>query len=290
MINVAIAIVGTALAAAHDFKTGYISDLLTHTMMICGVVLMPILYPTNFIYGYIVAAAVLAIGFAAYAFGQLGGGDVKLFTALALLLPFYPTMFQPVASQFGITPVVAPYPFIVTLFLTAGIIGSLIFIPTYYMAKLVRIRGRVKDFNKKLVKGIAYSALISPVFIMYAAWFPGFLLLFPPVALGLVIIPFKNDTLEHFSIKPKAVKDWDDDEVIALEFISDDVKKKLGLWRKTFTDRELAKIKERAKKYHIKRLPVCAELPRFGPFILISLVISLFFGDMMLYVMSAMYL
>ena len=114
---------------------------------------------------------------------------------------------------------------------------------------------------------------------------PAMALLFVPMITTFLILPFKNDILKHFSIERKKIRDLDDDDVLALEFIAEKTKKKLGLWRKTFTPPELRKIKAKARKAKIRTVMVCEDLPKFVPFILISLIVNLLVGDILFYLL-----
>ncbi len=287
LIPVITAVAGTALLAYTDYKTTYMPDKYTHSMLLIGLAWL-VLFNPNKAHGLVIAVVTFAVLFLMYLFGQIGGGDVKLFTALALLLPSYPKVLIPFIESIGINPVSSsPIPFIFNVFLLAGLIGPMFFISAWYFYKLYKVRKKVEDYEKKLFKAVAMALLSLPFIHYFCLFSPGFAFIFIPIITSLLILPFKNDVLKHFSMKKKRIKDLDDDDVLALEFISEAKKKKLGLWRKTFTSPELKKIKAKARKLGIKEIKVYDYLPQFGPFILISLIINLVIGNFIIYLMMA---
>lgn len=289
MINILVALIGIGFAAIFDYKTGYVPNKLSHSMIILGIIWVAISYPLNdilLIYG--IAMAVFAVGFLAYIFGQFGGGDVKIFTALVLLIPFYPNeLISHIQNYFGVTPIFANYPFILPVFLLAGLIGPMFIVALKYYYKIYYIKDKVEDYEKKFMTGLVYSLILIPVAVFWLYFSPALVIIFIPMLTTFWLLPFKNDVEEHFFSMEKKIADLDDDDVIALELIDSRTKKRLGLWRKTFTNPELKKIKERAKKAKLKKITVYENMPKFTPFIFIALIINLILGDFLLYLMSA---
>lgn len=295
--GVLIAIAGTLYGAYTDYKTGYVSDLVTHSMMALGVFLVLLTYPINqALQVFAVAAAVFAVGFLMYCFGQVGGGDVKLFAALALLVPVYPAeTMKGITQAIGITPAVPPYPFILSVFILFSILFMSV-ISFAYIGKIRKRKGKIKDFGKKSRKGIMWGIALLPLAALWLLQMsriaqPLFaaciFLIFVPIAASLFIIPFKEDIIRLFFAQKKEIAKLDDDDVLALELIDERTKKKLGLWRKTFTNTELNKIKALAKKLGIKTITVCENMPRAVPYIFAALIVNLIFGDFLLWLMTA---
>lgn len=287
MINILVALVGIAIAAYTDFKTGYVPDKLSHVLIGIGILWVIFSYPFNdmiLIFG--MAAAVFGIGFIAYIFGQFGGGDVKLFTALVLLIPFYPQEIIPYIQNIGITPFFTEYPFILSIFLFAAIMDLFVVSIDYYI-KLHGIKKKIKDFRKKFWIGIVYISILIPVFVFWYFLSPALLIVFIPMMTAFLIIPFRQDILKHFAATKKKISKLDEDDVIALEMLDKKTKKKLGLWRKTFTPPELRKIKARARKAKIRNITVYENLPKFVPFIFLSLIINLLLGDVLFYLLAS---
>jgi Flp pilus assembly protein protease CpaA len=259
-------------------------DRYTHAMIASGLALLP-LYAglSQAITWYFIAAVVFMACFLFYIYGQLGGGDVKLFTALALLLPSYPVSL----ARFGLQPVVAPYPFVLSVFFASAVFAMLV-VSVGYALRLVADRRRVKGFGAKALKGIAYSAMTLP---LTALWFyinPRMLIIALPLVAGAFVLAFKDEILRLYVAKKKSVARLNDDDVIALELLPKGTLKKLGLdGRKTFLASELSVIKSNARKHGIKEVLVSEYLPKFGPFILLSLVLNLMVGDTLLWLLMS---
>lgn len=88
----ATAIVGSSVAAAWDLKTTEIPDQIPYVMI--GIALLVYGYQSIVEWSYkpiansvAVGAALFGFGFVLYYFGQWGGGDVKLMSAIGFLLP-----------------------------------------------------------------------------------------------------------------------------------------------------------------------------------------------------------
>ena len=275
LIAVLVAVVGSLFAAFEDWRTGFVPDMLNYAMIAVGLVLLPIRYPLQDALAYsFIAGLVFAGGVAFYLFGQLGGGDVKWFTALALLLPHTPGI-----NIIGVEQAYAPYPFIISIFFTAAVL-SLLFVSLDYARKLVRDRRKINNFGHTALRGLAYVVLLSPLFYVWVILNPNMLAVVIPISVGAFILAFKNEILKRYVIMRKKVSDLNDDDVLALEVISGKTKKALGLGkRKTFLEHELKALKKKAKANGIKSIYVSEHLPKFGPFIFASLVLNIALGD-----------
>lgn len=97
-ISLATALIGSSLAAIFDLKTTEIPDQIPYAMAAIGLVLnaiqailvgsyWPIL--NSLIWGL----SLLGFGFLLYYFGQWGGGDAKVLSAIGFLIPDLPQIF-----------------------------------------------------------------------------------------------------------------------------------------------------------------------------------------------------
>jgi len=286
LIGVIVALLGVAYSSYTDLKTGDVSDRLSHSMIGLGAILVAFSFPfwqAVTIIG--LGILVFALGFLLYIFGQMGGGDVKLFTALTLLVPYYPNALRPLSEAIGINPVSSTLPFIVSVFILSGIFFML-FIPLMYLRKISAKRNKIKDYKRKILTGLVYCAILSPILFIWFMKSTPIALIFIPMFFALMIIPFKDDIVVLFFARKKKIAYLNDDDVLALESMSKTTIAKLGLWRKTFTPMELRKIKERARKYRIATVMVCEDLPKYVPYIFASLVLNLIFGDVFIYLLT----
>ncbi|MEM3412036.1 MAG: prepilin peptidase [archaeon] len=247
----------TGIAALQDLKTGYVSDNLMHTAILLAIILVPFLYPDNFLNQYGIAFITFIFFFSMYLFGQIGGGDVKVFSFLALLLPQ------------------TEFPRIVFVFMNFALFFMAI-TSVQYLVKILKIRKKVEDFKKKMITGVTYCVLFTPVVLFWAILQPKFLIFGIPLLTSLLIIPFKNDFVKLFFLQEKEIKDLTNDDIIALEVLDEKIKKTLGLNRKTYLDFELKKIKEIARKKGIKTIYVCENMPRAVPYIFLGALTEYF--------------
>jgi hypothetical protein len=162
----------------------------------------------------------------------------------------------------------------------------MLFIPLIYLRKLSAKRKKIKDFRRKVITGLVYCAILSPILMIWFMKSIPIALVFVPMFFALMIIPFKDDIVVLFFARKKKIAYLNDDDVLALESMSKTTIAKLGLWRKTFTLIELKKIKERARKYKITTVMVCEDLPKYVPYIFASLVLNLLFGDVFIYLLT----
>jgi hypothetical protein len=286
IIGVIIALLGLAYSSYTDIKTGEVSDRLSHSMIGIGAILVAFSFPfwqAVTIIG--LGILIFVVGFILYIFGQIGGGDVKLFTALTLLIPYYPTSLRPLSEAIGISPVSSTLPFIISVFILSGIFFML-FIPIAYLRKLSAKKNKIKDYRRKILTGLVYCAILSPILVIWFMKSMPIALIFVPMFFALMIIPFKDDIVVLFFARKKKIAYLNDDDVLALESMNKTTIAKLGLWRKTFTPPELKKIKERARKYKISTVMVCEDLPKYVPYIFASLILNLLFGDVFIYLLT----
>ena len=117
LIRQAAVAIASAIGSYTDYKTGYIYDWITYPLIALGIILN--LYEQEYT-GLVIGAAVYALGWAVYNYGKLGGGDVKLYTGIALALPYYNGT-----------------PFIIPAVLFSSLSG-LVFISAYYTIKYFR--------------------------------------------------------------------------------------------------------------------------------------------------------
>lgn len=140
-----IAVVACLYASYTDLKSGLIQNKLTFPLIVIGLVLNGLyaFMVSNIwliIYALIFTAGIFALGYILWKFGAWAGGDVKLFTALAALLPFYPTLinYNILGIQF---PINASYPFPLTL-----IVNSILAILPFLLIFIFYIALRKKPY------------------------------------------------------------------------------------------------------------------------------------------------
>ncbi len=295
VVRVLVALVGTGLAAYQDYKTSFIDDKILFSMLGIGAVLTLLsLDQTLILYTFAVAAFVFLFGYLLYRQGQLGMGDVLLFVALQLLLPFHPALFSDyVTSAFplqalGALAALNPS-FVVTLnALKHALFFLTIFVVSSYAATIASSAYYAKllfESGKPLKPGwvglaVALLLLVLGYFlsgIIFSSW-AGllFLLLLLSTAFFLT---FRDQLLQEIVMKRITLKELEDEDILALEMMPKDLVKKYKIG-KVLTKSEVKKLKGLARKEGMKTFPVYKVLPRFGPYIFVGLLFALFFGDL----------
>ena len=244
-------LIGTFVGGATDAKTGYIYDWITYPMIGIGIILSLLQLQW---FNLTTAVIIFAVLFVVYKLGKIGGGDVKIFTGIALLNPYNELNF------------------LITLGFFAAI-SSLVFYSIYFSIKYIRI-GFVMEDNKEGIRSalflgaaiIAYfivmlqSGLIGTSFIVLAGF---------PFLLGIVFIALQGGIKKEFFEKKITLNKMEEDEVIS----ESNSKKVLKLLKgkNLLGDKEIKLL----KKNGIKNIIVLRDLPRFGPFIFLGTLFAL---------------
>lgn len=284
ILRVAIALAGIAIAAWQDAKTSFIDERLVYAMLALGVVLDVATFDAGFIvFSLGIAAAIFVVGWASYKAGQLGGGDVYLFVALQLLLPFYPSGVSSVGA-FAVSEELRVFPFFVSVFVASaffGVVGSALL----YAWKLRKARVLKPDF---LSGGVVVAALVITL-----AWFSQWRLSLAQAAFfaafmlpGAFLLAFKKQIMDEVIVRMIPISKIEDEDILATDKMNPWLVRKYGL-RRVLTEKEVEKLRLIQRKEGVRRFPVCKELPRFGPYILAGLIASLIVGDLFAFVLMS---
>lgn len=255
LIREFIIIFGCIIAAYTDVKTGLISDKLTYAMIGAGLILNAIDFDIML---FSVGAAVFILGFLAYRFGKVGGGDVKLLTGIAFLLPFYGNFIFVVNA----------------LFIAAAV--SVVALAIYYSLKYamrgIEWKSEMPGIVQATFLGIAiiiYFFTLMNLKIMHvqSAIFLSGIMLF-----ALLFLALQHGIRKNFFLKEVELEKLEEDEILAEEFLEAETKKSLGMkFKGVLGKKEIEKLRE----IGVKKVPVYREMPPFAPFILIAAIISL---------------
>jgi len=172
-----IAITACLYAGYTDLRSGIISNKLTFPLIGLGTVLNGIY---SFITGdiwLIISALVFTVlifilGYAFWKLGAWAGGDVKLFTALAALLPFYPAIIGYNISGASF-PINAPYPFPFTIIINSVLaILPFLLIFIFYIALMKKpylmdeLTAPIKDYRKNIVLTLVITSAVTLTIII----------------------------------------------------------------------------------------------------------------------------
>ena len=199
-------IIATITAAINDYKYQIISNKLTVSIIFFGIFINSafsiILKNTNFIIDSLVFGILTFLFcYLLWKFGLWGGGDVKLFTAIATVLPIHPTLYTDFLKLFNFEifnllnsenfihfPIIVQYPFSFTVIFNSILLSfpfllTFIIFNYYNNINLKELYLKLKDINltykslneklrlkikeikaKDLVVRIIYTLLFTSIF------------------------------------------------------------------------------------------------------------------------------
>ncbi len=166
-----IAIIACFYASYTDLKTGIIQNKLTFSLIGLGIALNAV-YAFMIsdiwfiIVGLIFTALIFVLGYIFWKLGAWAGGDVKLFTALAALLPSYPLALK--YNIWGVAfPVVSNYGFPFTLIINSILaILPFLLIYVFYIAIIKKpylvdeLLAPVKEYRKNIVLSLVITVVV----------------------------------------------------------------------------------------------------------------------------------
>ncbi|MBN1940965.1 MAG: prepilin peptidase [Candidatus Diapherotrites archaeon] len=254
LLRAIVLVLGSLGAGIHDAKTGLISDKITYAMILLGVIFNVIEF--NWI-GIGLGAIVFALGYIVYYLGKIGGGDVKLFTGIALLLPFYLESL-----------------FIVNVLFYSALL-AVVFYSVYYMIKYARIGIDWRENKDNLGKAglLGILLVVYFVFLLQNSFLPieASVLLFAALGFGLVFWGFEKGIRKNFFLKKVPIQKLEEDEIVAMEFLDEKTKKIMGSLKGVIGEKE----KQGFEKAGVKEILVYRNMPPYGPFIFIAIVLLL---------------
>ena len=272
-----VAVLGTSIATYFDiFNNRNIPDLMLYSFFLVSVVIAIIDFNLILIcYSFGVAAVIGLFGYFLYKAGQLGAADVFVLCSLVLLLPIQPVLFAEKPS--------VSLPFIFSIIIVSGL--------TFILYILIKFTPIILKQKKKLeIPKIRYLYIIMLgvlliIFLIIASTIP-ILSIHYLILLGFLIFSaiyfmlFKERLIESL-IENIPLRKIEPEDIIALEYINKNTIKKYKIPR-VVSKKDLQYL----KKAKIKKYPVFTKMPMFMPFILIGLLVSIIFGDV-IYLLTA---
>ena len=277
MVRIAVALAGVIIGTYYDLfnKKNVPNNFLYGFVAIAFIVNLVAYDPLITTYAIIQAAVVFVLTyFLLYKTGQWGGADGFILTAIALLLPIQPTplLAHPM-------PGVVSLPFVASVFFVAGLSFMLwMLLRSIPVAiKAIRTKGAIgqKAWLGGLMVALAYfifSMVISNFGIMASSYFA---LITGVVLLSVYFVIFMEPIKESM-VEWVGLKDVEEEDILAVDKMEPEIVKKYSIGR--LVDFALL---SRLKGVHSK-IPVYKKLPPFIPHLLVGLVLSLLFGDIIL--------
>ena len=266
ILREALAVIGAALAAKSDLKTGLIFDEVTYPMIVLGALFNAAEFNLN---AFLVAGVVFAAGYAMYVGGKVGGGDVKLFTGLALLVPFLGGNI-----------------FVLNVFVISGFF-AILFFSVYFLLKYAK-KGINFGENKESIKKAFVLALILAVYLFFGLSSGLFSQKFAAIIgvfgfCAIIFVALERGIKKEFFLKKIKISELEEDDIIAQEFLDKKIGKKLSLNFKGIIDQ---KVEQKLKELKQTHVPVYRNLPKFAPFVLFGVVVAIIFPDIFSVVFS----
>ncbi|MDR2544117.1 MAG: A24 family peptidase [Methanobrevibacter sp.] len=161
--------IATLIGAIYDIKKGLIPNKLNFSLITVGIAINIILSIKYWNLKFIELSLLNGIitfmfAYILWKLGFWGGGDVKLITAIAIFLPFNPMLWEYRVLNIHI-PLIAIYPFILTIFLNSVIL-SLPFLLFYLITvNLKNNKGILNLFSNNIKMIFNKKSLIKTIFI-----------------------------------------------------------------------------------------------------------------------------
>jgi preflagellin peptidase FlaK len=215
LITIIIAVVACIYASYSDLKFGLIKNKLTFPLIAAGIILNGIYVLTTkdiflFIEGCIVTGLVFVIGYVFWKMGAWAGGDVKLFTAVAALIPFYATAYYPTVVSYQILgwqfPLLSLYQFPFTVIINSilSMLPFLLIFVFYIAVKhkphlIGELFSPIKDYRKNLVLTLVISSSVT------IAYYITLELKFQIIILSLILLYLLSTVISKIPNKIKAI-------------------------------------------------------------------------------------
>ena len=266
LVRAATVVIASGVGAYTDHRTGYIFDWTTLPLIGLGLVLNAV--EQEFL-GIGMAVVVFILGYIFYYTGKLGGGDLKLYTGITMMLPFYS----------GGT-------FILSVILLSAF-AAMVFLSSYYMVKYAA-KGIDFSYNRQGIirAGIVLAFALAYFYILMGRGFVSLnyaLVFAAPISLGVLFLAFEKGIRKEFFLKKIMVSEIEEDEILAPEFMGEEERKTIAQgFRGVIGEKEKKWLEEKG----IKEICVYRNLPRFGAFIFIGVALALFMPSFMEFVAS----
>lgn len=265
LIRILFLLLAVGLSAYYDNKTGYIYDWITLPLIAIGLIINLFVFPfTKVISILLVAFVIYLVGYFAYYFGKIGGGDIKLFIGIHLILPFINTQL-----------------FILWVIIASSLLSVLIVSFSYVFKLYGKVKLTKEFFYKKKYK-ILFSFLFFFFFLFlcyYVVSYDNFskiiYLTIPPMFFGSFVLILEDEVKKHIYLKKKQLNKLEEGDVLATEFCTKKFLKETGLEKRAVLDKKDFLL---FKKLKYKTIPIYDNLPRFGIYILLGVICVLLLG------------
>ncbi len=264
------------LYAAFDlFNKRNVPDVFAYASVVVGLVITLAFNRGELAFSLFVALLVWVIGYVIYRMGLWGAGDYFELVAISLIFPVQPTPVFASLAQLGL-------PFILSVFVATGV-AAIWIVPVYYLFFVKKTWSKLPD-----AKHIAYGAslfLLYLILLLVVYYFYGSN--FARMALVLIVaVPSAFTLLFEEEITTRMVekihpRQLDEGDIIAFNMMTPSQMRYFSKYEgfgRLATKQLIARMRN-AKE----TLPVYRNAAPLAVFILIGVVISIFFGNVVLF-------
>jgi hypothetical protein len=272
----ALAAVTIIYAAFDVFNDRNVPDVFAYTSVVLGLAVTVAFNFSTLAFSLALALLVGALGYLVYKTGFWGAGDMFELVAVSLLIPIQPTPLLVSVSQAGL-------PFVLSVFIATGF-AAVWAVPIYYLLidRHEEVKSRVS--GRRIVLGAVlfamYATLFLAIYLLY-----GFsslnLAVLAAIAVPSIITMIFEEKITASMIRVIPAREIVDGDMLALNMMSAKESARLSKKYKGFgrlvTKKLIGEIGGTKEK-----LPVYRNAAPLALFILIGVVISLLFGNIIL--------
>lgn len=265
------------LYAAFDlFNKRNVPDVFAYASVVVGLAVTFLYNYSLLTYSFLIAFVVGAVGYVVYRLGLWGAGDYFELVAISLIIPAQPAPIFGNVAQLGL-------PFILSVFVATGFAAVWI-VPVYYLLFVNRKWSRKPDM-KRVLYGVSllllYAILFLFIYFFYGFGYEKLFLLLLVAIPSSITLVFEEEITTRMveRIYPKML---DEGDIIAFNMMSRAERRYFSRYSgfgRLATRGLIAKIRNART-----RLPVYRNAAPLAVFILIGIVISLLFGNVVLFI------
>ncbi len=281
LLRMGILLTVVVLYALFDlFNKREVPDAFVYAALAIGL-LITFTYPkTTAEISLLVAVAVAAIGYVIYRAGFWGAGDFFELTTISLILPIQPRPLLVSVDQLGM-------PFVVSFFISTGL-AAIWIVPIYYLlVNREKTSKRTKTQPIYKILGVLlitiYLMLLLFVYLLFGiSWLR--LLIIAAIGIPSAIILAYEEEITDKMTRLVPAKELTEGDIIAVNLMQGS---EIRYFASKYKNFGRLVTKEMAKELsHVDRkLPVYRHAAPFAVFVLIGVVVSLLFGNIILFIL-----
>ncbi len=259
-----------------------VPDIFVYASFLVGLALA-FTYPANtLIIDLLIAVIIASFGYVIYRAGYWGAGDLFEITTISLILPIQPKPWLVSLNQLGL-------PFVISFFISSGI-AAIWIVPIYYLAfkkKQVKKTGNERIYRTLGIILLAlYLVLLLFIYFVFGISIVSFAII---AAIGIpsaVVLAYEEEITGKMIdyVHPSKIQQGD---IIAINMMS---REELAYFRRIYPNFSRLATKGMIQNFKRlktrKKLPVYAHAVPFAVFVLIGVVISLLFGNIVLFLLQ----